>query len=242
MDAVTFSFWLTSWKPQMFFPGKTSRLTFWNFEPRVLTLWASLYLSIDDSTTRDKQTCSSPPSHSRGLRPRNSTPRMRLLKCDDTGEFSLDLVSDNARPPYAILSHTWGADAEEVSFKDMIDGTGTSKSGYDKIRFCGEQVGYDKLQICNTFGSTPAASISQIAPSFRRPSTPCFAGTGMRLSATCILPTSRDRPWALIASPVNRPAAGNHLFERAGGSPGGGPFKSLLLQRWSNSSLKKVNN
>ncbi|KAN0072671.1 P-loop containing nucleoside triphosphate hydrolase protein [Elaphomyces granulatus] len=71
---------------------------------------------------------------------------MRLLKCDDTGEFSLDLVSDNARPPYAILSHTWGADAEEVSFKDMIDGTGTSKSGYDKIRFCGEQVGYDKLQ------------------------------------------------------------------------------------------------
>jgi hypothetical protein len=48
---------------------------------------------------------------------------MRLLKRDNTGEFSLtnNLVSDDAIPRYAILSHTWGADAEEVSFKDMID-------------------------------------------------------------------------------------------------------------------------
>ena len=49
-------------------------------------------------------------------------------------------------PRYAILSHTWGADTEEVSFKDMMDGTGTSKPGYDKIRFCGEQAGHDDLQ------------------------------------------------------------------------------------------------
>ena len=73
---------------------------------------------------------------------------MHLLKCDNTGEFSLTnyLVSDDAIPRYAILSHTWGADAEEVNFKDMIDGTGTSKPGYDKIRFCGKQAGCDDLQ------------------------------------------------------------------------------------------------
>ena len=73
---------------------------------------------------------------------------MRFLKRDNTGKFSLtkDLVRDDVIPRYAILSHTWGADTEEVSFKDMIDGTGTSKPGYDKIQFCGEQAGCDDLQ------------------------------------------------------------------------------------------------
>ena len=62
---------------------------------------------------------------------------MRLLKRNNTGEFSLtkDLVSDDMIPRYAILSHTWGVDTEEVSFKDMIDGTGMRKPGYEKIRF-----------------------------------------------------------------------------------------------------------
>jgi Heterokaryon incompatibility protein (HET) len=79
---------------------------------------------------------------------RNPIPRMRLLKRNNTGEFSLtkDLVSDDMIPRYAILSHTWGADIEEVSFKDMMDGTGMKKPGYDKIRFCGEQARCDDLQ------------------------------------------------------------------------------------------------
>ena len=74
---------------------------------------------------------------------------MRLLKSDNTGEFSLTkyLVSDRDDiPRYAILSHTWGADTEEVSFKDIMDGTGMSKPGYDKIRFCGKQAERDGLQ------------------------------------------------------------------------------------------------
>ena len=71
---------------------------------------------------------------------------MRLLKREDTGEFNLTNFRDDEIPRYAILSHTWGADTEEVSFEDMIDGTGTSKPGYDKIRFCGEQVERDDLQ------------------------------------------------------------------------------------------------
>jgi hypothetical protein len=60
---------------------------------------------------------------------------MRLLRRSNTREFSLteDLVGDKAIPPYAILSHTWGADAEEVTFEDMINGTGKDKPGYEKI-------------------------------------------------------------------------------------------------------------
>ena len=73
------------------------------------------------------------------------------------------------------------------------------------------------MMIYNTFGSTLAASISQTALSSRKLSTPCFTGTATRLNASCILPMSRDLPWALMASPVSYP--GNHLFGRAGGSP-----------------------
>jgi hypothetical protein len=72
---------------------------------------------------------------------------MRLLERNNAGEISLTkyLVSDDI-PRYAILSHMWGADTEEVSFKDLMDSTGKSKPGYDKIRFCGEQVRRDGLQ------------------------------------------------------------------------------------------------
>ena len=72
---------------------------------------------------------------------------MRLLKWDDDGEFSLTipLVGDNI-PPYAILSHTWGPDTEEVTFTDLANRTGKEKEGYRKIRFCAKQARYDGLQ------------------------------------------------------------------------------------------------
>jgi len=45
---------------------------------------------------------------------------MRLLERNSAGEFSLtkDFVGDDV-PGYAILSHTWGPDTEEVTFKDL---------------------------------------------------------------------------------------------------------------------------
>jgi hypothetical protein len=71
---------------------------------------------------------------------------MRLLKLKGDGEFSLiEFIGDNI-PRYAILSHTWGADGEEVTFKDLMRGTGKSKAGYQKTRFCGEQAAADGLQ------------------------------------------------------------------------------------------------
>ena len=68
---------------------------------------------------------------------------MRLLEHNDDGEFSLTKDFGNNIPRYAILSHTWGSDTEEVSFRDLMDGTGKSKAGYEKIRFCGEQARRD---------------------------------------------------------------------------------------------------
>ena len=72
---------------------------------------------------------------------------MRLLECNSAGELVLtkDFIGDDV-PLYAILSHTWGADSEEVTFKDLTDGTGKSKLGYEKIRFCGKQAGRNRLR------------------------------------------------------------------------------------------------
>jgi hypothetical protein len=70
------------------------------------------------------------------------------LECNSAGEFSLtkDFVDDYKIPASAILSHTWGADTEEVTFEDLMNGTGKVKTGYNKIRFCGEQARRDRLQ------------------------------------------------------------------------------------------------
>ena len=87
--------------------------------------------------------------HSQPLLPLKVHPKiMRLLQYSDTGElsFSRNFVSKDTIPPYAILSHTWGADAEEVTFEDLTNGTGKDKLGYKKILFCGEQARQHGLQ------------------------------------------------------------------------------------------------
>jgi len=73
---------------------------------------------------------------------------MRLLQCSGTGGYRLTklFTNDEAIPPYAILSHTWGADGDEVTFDDLTSGTGTHKPGHEKIRFCAEQARQDGLE------------------------------------------------------------------------------------------------
>jgi hypothetical protein len=71
---------------------------------------------------------------------------MRLLRYDEQGELGIVSFDDRATPRYAILSHTWGADAEEVTFADLATGDGKAKRGYEKIRFCGQQVRQDGIQ------------------------------------------------------------------------------------------------
>ena len=71
---------------------------------------------------------------------------MRLLKLQNQRKFSLTKDLTVGIPPYAILSHTWGEDEDEVTFKDFVEGTGKSKAGYRKLQFCGEQAVRDGLQ------------------------------------------------------------------------------------------------
>ncbi len=68
------------------------------------------------------------------------------MKFDERRELTLteDLVDDI--PPYAILSHTWGADKDEVTFDDIRTGAGKNKVGYGKLQFCREQARKDKLE------------------------------------------------------------------------------------------------
>jgi hypothetical protein len=44
---------------------------------------------------------------------------MRLLRSNDFGGFSLAQFREENVPSYAILSHTWGPDDDEVSFEDL---------------------------------------------------------------------------------------------------------------------------
>jgi archaellum biogenesis ATPase FlaH len=71
---------------------------------------------------------------------------MRLLKYEEDGSLTITSFDDDAIPPYAILSHTWGADTEEVTFAEVVNANGQHKIGYEKIRFCGEQARKDGLQ------------------------------------------------------------------------------------------------
>jgi hypothetical protein len=71
---------------------------------------------------------------------------MRLLRLDDDGGYSLVRFPKNRIPPYAILSHVWGPEDQEVTFRDMVDGNEKTRKGYQKLLFCGTQASADNLQ------------------------------------------------------------------------------------------------
>jgi hypothetical protein len=104
---------------------------------------------------------------------------MRLLHYNGDGDFSLTEFFESDIPEYAILSHRWGA--EEATFEDLQDRTGTKKAGYKKIRFCGEQTRRDGLKYfwvdtC-CIDKTSSAELSEAINSmFRwyRQSTKCY--------------------------------------------------------------------
>jgi hypothetical protein len=78
---------------------------------------------------------------------------MHLLQYSENGDLTITSFDNNELPPYAILSHTWGVDQEEVTFADIVNGGGKAKPGYRKIRLCGEQarqngLGYFWIDTC----------------------------------------------------------------------------------------------
>jgi hypothetical protein len=62
--------------------------------------------------------------------------KMRLLRLNDY--FSLTEFAEDNVPCYAILSYTWERDGNKVTYKDIIDGTGSDKAGYGKLHFCAD--------------------------------------------------------------------------------------------------------
>jgi hypothetical protein len=70
---------------------------------------------------------------------------MRLLERVGRNEYSLVQAQTHNTLPYAILSHTW-IEGQEVTYQDLMTGTGKGKSGYDKIKFCAEQAATDGFQ------------------------------------------------------------------------------------------------
>jgi hypothetical protein len=67
---------------------------------------------------------------------------MRLLSLSSSGTLTLTEYFGIDIPRYAILSHTWGIEGEEVTFGDLMRDAGQSKAdlvGYKKILFCGQQ-------------------------------------------------------------------------------------------------------
>ena len=73
---------------------------------------------------------------------------MRLLEIGPNNE--LTLTKDVTPPPasYAILSHTWGDDDDEVTIDDLKNKTGMNKTGYAKLWFCVNQARVDGLERC----------------------------------------------------------------------------------------------
>jgi hypothetical protein len=72
---------------------------------------------------------------------------MRLLSVKPDGTLSLSRFTSNNIPKYAILSHTWEVDDQEVTFQDLIKNNQKGhQSGYRKIQFCGDQAKQDGLQ------------------------------------------------------------------------------------------------
>lgn len=72
---------------------------------------------------------------------------MRLLRADDSGELSLVEHAGRDTPPYAIFSHTWGDDGDEVTCRDIVEGEGKSKPGYRRPSFCAKQAASDGLKL-----------------------------------------------------------------------------------------------
>ncbi|EXA36468.1 hypothetical protein FOQG_11195 [Fusarium oxysporum f. sp. raphani 54005] len=67
---------------------------------------------------------------------------MRLINVEN---LKLENFIGGQIPPYAILSHRWGNDDEEVTFKDMTRGT-TEKVGMTKVKGCCRQAKKDNLK------------------------------------------------------------------------------------------------
>jgi hypothetical protein len=69
---------------------------------------------------------------------------MRLLERLPNGDLKLTSFNADEPPSYAILSHTW-TEGQEVTYGELVAGTGKEKAGYAKICFCVERAAEDDI-------------------------------------------------------------------------------------------------
>jgi hypothetical protein len=100
---------------------------------------------------------------------------MRLLRREGLEKLSLIKYQNKKLPPYAILSHTWLADSEKVSFKDITEGTAQIKvRDYQKIEFCRKQAAGHGLKyfwvdvLCRTAPQAPPAMVKALRLKLRK--------------------------------------------------------------------------
>lgn len=108
-----------------------------------VTAGACLPILHSVHTTSERQhrkSCSRPSSLA------ENTMRLLTRREDDTFEFAQ--IPHNDVPRYAILSHTWGTDDQELTFRDIAEGAGKDKDGYKKLEFCAGQAVKDGLKHC----------------------------------------------------------------------------------------------
>ncbi|KAH9224947.1 heterokaryon incompatibility protein-domain-containing protein [Leptodontidium sp. 2 PMI_412] len=107
---------------------------------------------------------------------------MRLLHRDDEGNLVLTEFFGDTVPPYAALSHTWGAAGEEVILSDIANAQTCHKRGWEKIKFCEKQAAshglkYFWVDTCCIDKSSSAELTEAINSMFRwyREAARCYA-------------------------------------------------------------------
>lgn len=71
--------------------------------------------------------------------------RARLLRFSSHGGLELVDYSTEGLPPYAVLSHRWAPMDDELTYEDLLHGTGKDKPGYAKARIFGEHALQDGI-------------------------------------------------------------------------------------------------
>jgi hypothetical protein len=73
-------------------------------------------------------------------------PTLRIMRLINVETRNLEEFFGHQIPPYAILSHTWGKNQEEVCLREMGSTNASNKPGYQKIEYLCQQAARDKLR------------------------------------------------------------------------------------------------
>ena len=120
---------------------------------------------------------------------------MRLLHDDGNRNLRLAEYNDGKSPPYTILSYTRGPDSQEVTLKDITEGTSRRLASKRPISTESEL-----LAMAHKTSKIRVVLISRAAPSLARPLTRCSTSIKTRTNVTSFYRTSRYLVILLITS------------------------------------------